>query len=231
VTLIGTVRTKCKSSFENIYFSTSRVACRVAIVNKKFFHHRSETKVEKSSTLKQEMAYKLYYLVYFICLMGFLAQKTSSNSFFSNNFKFSNDASNNSSGDDEFYQRLELARTASAAEIKSAYRKKAMQTHPDRGGNEEEFKKLVEAYEILSDEKKRKLYDRYGKSGVQNIPQSSSASSPFEGAGSGFPFSRSNFQNFFQSTFSLPTIYHLEISLEDLFSGKNITLLLPNQED
>ena len=66
----------------------------------------------------------------------------------------------------DFYQRLNVARGASADEVKKAYRKLAKQYHPDHNpgdkGSEEKFKGLNEAFEVLSDPKKRKLYDEFG---------------------------------------------------------------------
>lgn len=66
----------------------------------------------------------------------------------------------------DFYEILGVSKTASADEIKKAYRKVAMQFHPDRNpgdkSSEEKFKEAAEAYEILSDEDKRSQYDRFG---------------------------------------------------------------------
>jgi len=71
----------------------------------------------------------------------------------------------------EFYDRLGVSPEASNEEIKKAYRKMAMKLHPDRNPGdktaEEKFKALGEAYDVLGDEKKRKLYDRYGKKGLE----------------------------------------------------------------
>jgi molecular chaperone DnaJ len=69
----------------------------------------------------------------------------------------------------EFYELLGVSRDASEAEIKKAYRKLAMQWHPDRNrepGAEEKFKEITEAYEVLCDPQQRAAYDRYGKAGV-----------------------------------------------------------------
>ncbi len=70
----------------------------------------------------------------------------------------------------DFYEILEIPKSASAEEIKKAYRKKAIQFHPDKNpGNkeaEEKFKEAAEAYEVLSDENKRARYDQYGHAGV-----------------------------------------------------------------
>jgi len=66
----------------------------------------------------------------------------------------------------EYYSLLEIERTATEVEIKKAYRKKAMELHPDRYGGdkekEEAFKKLNEAYATLSDPEKKAHYDRFG---------------------------------------------------------------------
>lgn len=61
------------------------------------------------------------------------------------------------------YTSLGLEPTADAAAIKSAFRKLAMQHHPDHGGDEVEFKKITEAYKVLSDPQKRASYDRFGQ--------------------------------------------------------------------
>lgn len=70
----------------------------------------------------------------------------------------------------DFYEILSVSKTASADEIKKAYRKVAMQYHPDRNPGdknaEERFKEAAEAYEILSDTDKKSQYDRYGHAGV-----------------------------------------------------------------
>ena len=70
----------------------------------------------------------------------------------------------------DYYEVLEVPKNATADEIKKAYRKKALQYHPDRNPGdkeaEEKFKEAAEAYGVLSDENKRARYDRYGHAGV-----------------------------------------------------------------
>lgn len=70
----------------------------------------------------------------------------------------------------DFYEILEVSKNASAEEIKKAYRKKAIQFHPDKNpGNkesEEKFKEAAEAYEVLSNAEKRQRYDQFGHAGV-----------------------------------------------------------------
>ncbi|MDR1746149.1 MAG: molecular chaperone DnaJ [Tannerella sp.] len=82
----------------------------------------------------------------------------------------------------DYYEVLGVARNASADEIKKAYRKKALEFHPDKNpGNkeaEEKFKEAAEAYDVLSDEQKRQRYDQFGHAGVGGASQGG-----FEGEG------------------------------------------------
>ena len=61
----------------------------------------------------------------------------------------------------DYYEMLGVSRSASQAEIKDAFRKKAMEHHPDRGGNAEKFKEINEAYQALGDAQTRAQYDQY----------------------------------------------------------------------
>src|SRR2546423_428911 len=74
----------------------------------------------------------------------------------------------------DYYEVLGVGRTASAEELKRAYRKLALQFHPDRNPNdpqaESRFKEINEAYEVLSDQSKRQRYDTFGHAGTQGMP-------------------------------------------------------------
>src|SRR5690242_56113 len=71
----------------------------------------------------------------------------------------------------DLYSTLGVAKDASDDDIKKAYRKLAMQYHPDRNGGakeaEEKFKEITEAYDVLRDPQKRAAYDRYGEAGLR----------------------------------------------------------------
>lgn len=93
-----------------------------------------------------------------------------------------------------FYDLLEVEKNASASEIKKAYRKKAKQCHPDLHPGDEEAEKLFKevnfAYEVLSDEEKRRTYDLYGEEGLR---------ADFAGGGGGF----SGFGDIFSDIFDM----------------------------
>ena len=70
---------------------------------------------------------------------------------------------------EDYYEILEISKSASQDEIKKAYRKLALRYHPDKGGDQEKFKKLNEAYQTLSDPQKRTAFDQFGKAGAQGF--------------------------------------------------------------
>ncbi|GAX19990.1 curved DNA-binding protein [Fistulifera solaris] len=120
-----------------------------------------------------------------------------------------------SAGKKDFYEVLGVSRTADKAEIKKAYFKLAKQYHPDTNRDDKEaaekFKTVTEAYEVLSDEKQRGLYDQFGHAGVDPNFQ---AGNPFQG---GNPFGGGGF-NFNDGSFHFHgSAGGQEIDPEDLF--------------
>jgi len=105
----------------------------------------------------------------------------------------------------DFYEVLGISKGATEAEIKSAFRKKAKELHPDLHKDdpnaEEKFKEVQEAYSVLSDEQQRSMYDQYGHAGVAGHGPSQGAG--FGGAGgfSGFDGSGFDFGDIFDSIF------------------------------
>ena len=96
----------------------------------------------------------------------------------------------------DFYEILGLSKDATENDIKKAYRKLAMEYHPDRNagnkGAEEKFKEASEAYEVLKDSQKRRQYDQFGHSGLKG---------GFGGFGGGFDFDVGDALRTFMSDF------------------------------
>ncbi len=136
----------------------------------------------------------------------------------------------------DYYETLGVDRTAGADELKRAYRKLAMQFHPDRNPDnpeaERRFKEINEAYEILKDDQRRAAYDQFGH-----------AAFAAQGAGAragGFDFT-SSFADVFDDLFGefmggrargnnnrgADLRYNMEITLEDAYHGKNTKIRVP----
>lgn len=105
---------------------------------------------------------------------------------------------------EDYYKILEVRRDASQEEIRRAYRRLALRLHPDKNPQGKEaaeahFKAVSEAYEILSDKAKRRLYDQFGKSAFDAQPQTQSPSTNLNGATYAFTFRdpREVFRDFF----------------------------------
>lgn len=97
----------------------------------------------------------------------------------------------------DLYSILGVTKSASADEIKRAYRKKAHEFHPDKGtGNEEKFKEVNEAYQVLSDATKKQQYDTYGQTFDQASRGGGAGGSGFGGFGGGNPFEGFGFGDF-----------------------------------
>jgi molecular chaperone DnaJ len=134
----------------------------------------------------------------------------------------------------DFYEILGVERTASDADLKSAFRKAAMQCHPDRhpGDHQAEarFKELNEAYQHLSDGQKRAAYDRYGHAAFEhgglNDGFASSMADIFDDLFGDFVGRRGRGGAAGKER-GADLRYNLEISLEEAYQGKTATLKLP----
>ncbi|CAL8326420.1 unnamed protein product [Boreogadus saida] len=114
----------------------------------------------------------------------------------------------------DFYKLLGVPADASEDDIKKAYRRMALKFHPDKNSDpdaEDKFKEIAEAYEILTDPKKRAIYDQYGEEGLKNGNSTSMA-----GHGNAH---RSGFQGDARATFS--TFFHGSESF-DIFFGSDV---------
>jgi len=137
----------------------------------------------------------------------------------------------------DFYEILGVSKSARPDELKRAYRKLAMQHHPDRNAGdknaEQKFKDLNEAYDILKDDQKRAAYDRFGHAAFE------------QGGGhpGGFGFAAGGFADIFDEMFGeimgggrrgqggasrgSDLRFNLEVSLEEAFRGKQTTIRVP----
>ena len=129
----------------------------------------------------------------------------------------------------DYYELLEVERTADDATIKSSYRKLAMKFHPDKnpgcGDSEARFKAISQAYDCLKDPQKRAAYDQYGHAAFQNGGPGAGGF----GGGQGFSDIGDIFESIFGSAFGggqqqarrgADLRYDMEISLDEAFHGK-----------
>ncbi len=158
----------------------------------------------------------------------------------------------------DYYETLGVSKNASEQEIKTAYRKQALKWHPDRNKTSEangRFKDVTKAYEILSDSKKREMYDQYGESAFNRGGPGGfgggggGQSNPFEGFGG---FSTQGFENVdfggfsdpfeifeqffgFQSPFSRQRrtrrdVYEITLTFEEAVNGVKKTMIVKGEE-
>ncbi|WP_438721735.1 molecular chaperone DnaJ [Bartonella rochalimae] len=137
----------------------------------------------------------------------------------------------------DYYEILGVTRGCDDKKLKSAFRKLAMQYHPDRNAGDKEaeqkFKEIVEAYEILKDPQKRAAYDRFGHAAFEN--NSRERSHPF---GGGFA---DIFEDFFGEIMGggnrkrsdgrergADLSYNMEVTLEEAFTGKTAQINIPS---
>lgn len=144
----------------------------------------------------------------------------------------------------DYYEILGVSKSASAADLKKAYRKLAMQYHPDKNKGdkacEQKFKEINEAYDVLKDEQKRAAYDRYGSEGLSGMQGGGFGQDDFD-----FNFSQGGgFSDIFDDLFSMggggrrrsgpargSDIEHeVSITLEEAFNSKPIELSLRKHE-
>jgi molecular chaperone DnaJ len=138
----------------------------------------------------------------------------------------------------DYYEILEVSRTCDEAGLKAAFRKLAMQHHPDRNPDctesEDRFKEINQAYSILSDPQKRAAYDRFGHAGVEGL----------NGGGQGFADVHDIFNEVFGQAFGdmfggararsngpargQDLRYDLEISLEQAYAGAAVEIEVPS---
>lgn len=147
----------------------------------------------------------------------------------------------------DYYEVLEVSKDASKDVIKNAYRKLALKYHPDRNEApeaEERFKEISEAYAILSDDEKKRQYDRYGHAGIgqrysqEDIFRNVNFDEIFRDMGFGFGGVNSIFDMFFggrRARASGPQRgvdlrYDLEVSLEEVASGIEKEVTFPRKE-
>lgn len=142
----------------------------------------------------------------------------------------------------DYYKIMGLSREAEAKDIKTAYRKLARKYHPDLNKQtdaEEKFKELGEAYEVLKDPEKRKIYDQYGH--AQATHQNAGASQQAHYRHEGFRGEDQSTRDFFESLFGSRSFHkqtvtgadlhgNITIGLEDAYSGTVRELQLPNTE-
>src|SRR6266700_2612550 len=140
----------------------------------------------------------------------------------------------------DFYDILGVGKSADADELKRAYRKLAMQYHPDRNAGDKsaevKFKEISEAYDVLKDDQKRAAYDRFGHAAFE-------AGMGAAGARAGGPFGDfGSFGDVFEDIFGQmmggmgrgkrqnrgqDLRYNLEISLEEAFGGRSAEIRVP----
>jgi len=102
----------------------------------------------------------------------------------------------------DYYKILGVEKNAAPEEVKKAFKKSAMQHHPDRpGGNEAKFKEINEAYQVLGDAEKRKKFDQYGSDFEQQGGFSAQGGSAFGGGGFDFNFGGADFGDLFGDMF------------------------------
>lgn len=138
---------------------------------------------------------------------------------------------------EDYYEILGVSKSATEDEIKRAFRKKAHEHHPDKGGDAEVFKKVNEAYQVLSDKQKRQQYDAYGKAGMNGgyggFGGGRSGSGQGQSGGFGFGFDGFDFGDIFSDFFGAAMANvqaEVQISIPQAVLGDEMELRIGNGE-
>jgi molecular chaperone DnaJ len=150
-------------------------------------------------------------------------------------------------GKRDYYEVLGVKNDSKKNEIKDAYRKLALQYHPDRNKSpdaEEKFKEISEAYAVLSDDEKRRQYDAYGHAGIDSrySPEDIFRGADFRDIFRDFGFGSGGFNDIFSAFFGgrrerrqgpqrgADLVYGLDITLEDVASGLETKIFVSRRE-
>ena len=151
------------------------------------------------------------------------------------------------------YKVLGVERSSDKDEIRKAYKKLSMKYHPDKGGNEEDFKAISRASDVLSDDRKRQIYDATGSvegEGGNEMPQGFPGGMPFAGNpfgggspfGGGMPFDFGSMFNMFgqggqqqggprvRKAKAPPKVHEIPLTLADYYHGRTIQMQFERQK-
>ena len=149
---------------------------------------------------------------------------------------------------EDYYNTLNINKNATQNEIKKAYRRKALETHPDKNnGSRKEFDAISKAYDVLSNDDTKNIYDRFGHAGLERFANGGSGEATGAGSGAMHNFAEDIFANFFGGRGSHPgssffsntnqqrrqqskVKYQIQITLEELYKGSSKHIQLPNND-
>ncbi len=210
----------CRFFFTSLFFKTYQIVL-----------HAHDLLSEDKKTLKLNIP---------LCMSSGRGRKRTKHQSTLNNGEYPNKKHMSESSSENYYDLLGVKKDATPEQIRSQYKKLAMKYHPDRNpGNasaEETFKKISHAYEVLSDEKQRRIYDQYGEEGLKGGGFSSHSAdsifrdffSAFGGGDDDDPFG--GFGSFFGMRGqrggsrgprkTRDVVYELPVTLSEMYNGK-----------